>query len=197
MGIFFSVYFYFITIVIHTYCLFSSLLVYFITLIICCLHCLYFLYWKLLTPRQIPWTWTGKTVRFSACVFFFLTYILGSISWSWEQCWWMWLWKWTDVISVILMSRQNDPASILCSPWYEMIMNWFLSRWISRTLPLSEILLSCSHFPTQKEIIRKMSAVYNTQIMSYISVLPCNCCLDLYFLWHVLNGYICLQWEQN
>ncbi len=129
--------------------------------------------------------------------FFFLTYILGSLSWSWEQCWWMWLWKWTDVISVILMSRQNDPVSILCSPWYEMIMNWFLSRWISRTLPLSEIFLSCSHFPTQKEIIRKMSAVYNTQIMSYISVLPCNCCLDLYFLWHVLNGYICLQWEQN
>ncbi len=69
-GHFFSVYFYFITIVIHNYCLFSSLLVYFITLIICCLHCLYFLYWKLLTPRQIPWTWTGKTVRFSACVFF-------------------------------------------------------------------------------------------------------------------------------
>ncbi len=33
-----SVYFYFITIVIHNYCLFSSLLVFFITLMICCLH---------------------------------------------------------------------------------------------------------------------------------------------------------------
>ncbi len=45
-------------------------------------------------------TWTHSV---SFLLVFLLTYILGSGSWSWEQCWWMWLWKSTDMNSVILM----------------------------------------------------------------------------------------------
>ncbi len=55
---------------------------------------------------------------------FLLTYIVGSRSWFWEQCWWTWLWKSTDMNSVILMMLHT--FLIWCSPWYEMMMNWFL-----------------------------------------------------------------------
>ncbi len=55
---------------------------------------------------------------------FLLTYIVGSRSWFWEQCCWTWLWKSTDMNSVILMMQHT--FLIWCSPWYEMMMNWFL-----------------------------------------------------------------------
>ncbi len=51
---------------------------------------------------------------------FLLTYIVGSCSWFW----WTWLWKSTDMNSVILMMLHT--FLIWCSPWYEMMMDWFL-----------------------------------------------------------------------
>ncbi len=62
---------------------------------------------------------------------FLLTYIVGSRSWFWEQCWGSWLWKSTDMNSVILMMLHT--FLIWCSPWYddELVSE---SRWISRAL---------------------------------------------------------------
>jgi len=42
-------------------------------------------------------TFNRKNMKTLFLHVFLVTYIVGSLSWSWEQCWWKWLWTSTDM----------------------------------------------------------------------------------------------------